>query len=370
VEPMILNSKMQPTQMIQNYDSLIWTERFTSCGDFQLKTGLVTEFMELLPAGTRVTLRDSNIVMEVEDHIVEKKRGQAPKLSVIGRSFDSILDRRASIQRVAANEGDWQVVAKQPSDVAYFIVKWICVDGTTDPNDVFPQSSVIFLEPEDYMAEAGPNRAFTVPRGSLLTTVQNLLAVEAPADSSTSPPTPEVLPHGIRAVRPNINGTAVAMEIYTGVDRTDTIRFSAINDDIDEATYLFGKSSYANVAYVIGPSSQEIMQSVVETPSGFDRRVVLVDGSSSGVEDARAMRAEGTIALANRTPISMFDGSINEDLQPYLYGRDYGLGDLVKLAGEYGLDEIARVTEYIRSEDQNGYKAYPTLTTHIPSIAT
>lgn len=56
----------------------------------------------------------------------------------------------------------------------------------------------------------------------------------------------------------------------------------------------------------------------------------------------------------------VFDGQIPGELLKY--GRDYRLGDIVVAEGKYtGGRQIKMVTEYIRSSDQNGTRAYPTL---------
>jgi len=81
------------------------------------------------------------------------------------------------------------------------------------------------------------------------------------------------------------------------------------------------------------------------------------------LSDVAALQAQGELSLAEAKETAMFDGSINQDLSSYRYGVDYELGDIVKLVGDYGLEEKARVTEYIRSEDKTGKKAFPTLVT-------
>jgi hypothetical protein len=98
-------------------------------------------------------------------------------------------------------------------------------------------------------------------------------------------------------------------------------------------------------------------------PSGLDRRVGLIDGSGTDLTDPNVLKNYMSMSLAEASETAIFDGNINPDLNPYKFNIDYGLGDIVRLAGDYGLDESARVTEYIRSEDATGQKAYPTLST-------
>lgn len=360
MELMTLDANNQPDKLVENYDSLIWTERFNTIGDFQITTGDVGGFMTKLPIGQLVTLRESNIVMEVETQKIERKKNAPQILTITGRAWESILDRRVALKALGDNS-EWMVNVKTPADLAYYLINYICVAGTLDANDVFETAKVQFPVPADYLASTGPTKAFTVQRGNLLATVLSLLQTEAIADPTTTPATPAVVQHGIRAVRPNSAGTAVGIQIYTGTDRTATVYFDATRDLLDDGNYLFSKVGSANTAYIQGPTVSAKMNKAAAAATGLARRVLLVDASSSGVNDNTVLASEGTRSLAEAHETALFDGSINQDLSPYIYGVDYSLGDLVKLVGDYGLTTTARVTEYIRSEDATGVKSYPTL---------
>lgn len=361
---MTLNDDNQAAKLVENYDSLIWTERFGVCGDFQLTTGAVGPFMTLLPEGTRVTVRDSTVPMEVETHEIIRKKNEPEKLVIKGRSYESILERRAAIQSVNALTGsnDWTINAKTPSDVAHYIMIRICEFGDISALDIFPSSAVVFLTPSNYNASTGPVKAFTVPRGNLLKVVQDLIATEAQEDVSTTPNTPAVVPHGIRAIRPNTAGTAIGIEIYPSTDKSDQVYFDATRDLLDDGRYLFSKVGSGNVAYGVASGLAATMYEGGSEPSGLDRRVILVDASESSVASSEVLQNEMSKSLAEARETALFDGSINQDLSPYIYGVDYNLGDIVKVKGDYGLYSNARVTEYIRYEGPDGVKSYPTLT--------
>lgn len=363
MELVTLDSDMQPAKLVENYDSLIWTERFNTVGDFQLQTGDVDRFMNVLPEGQVISLRESTVPMIVETHNIVRKKDKPNNLIISGRAFESILDRRVAVSAVTGGVGDWNVVAKIPSDVAYYIIDKICVDGILAAEDIFEPSIVQFITPDDYLTSTGPNRSFSVPRGKLLSAVLTLLQAEAKEDLSTTPDTPAVVQHGIRAVRPDDTGTAIGIEIYTGTDRSDVVYFDGTRDLLDDGSYLFSKVGSADTAYILGQTSAVILNKGAAAASGINRRVTLVDGTTSGVSDEDSLVEHGKMSLAEAHETAIFDGSINQDLSPYVYGSDYFLGDTVKLVGDYGLEEKARVTEYIRAEDATGVKSYPTLVT-------
>jgi len=362
---MTLDANNQPSKLIENYDSLIWTERYNTVGDFQLVTGNVEQFMTLLPEGTRLTLRETNQVMVVETHQIDRKKNTPQKLTIKGRDFCSILDRRAAIQSIAAAVAgtDWALSTKTPSDVAWYVIDQICRAGILSANDIFPAAMVTFPAPADYLTSTGPSKNFVVERGNLLNVVLGLLQQSAQADASTTPATPAVVPHGIRAVRPTAAATNIQIQIYVGTDKSSTVYFDASREMLDDGTYLFSKVGSANVGYGVGSGIAATMFEGAVEPSGLARRVALIDGSSTDMVSPNALKNYMSMALAEASETAIFDGNINPDLNPYKFNIDYALGDIVRLAGDYGLDEFARVTEYIRSEDATGQKAYPTLQT-------
>lgn len=366
MELITLNAQNQPAKLIENYDSLIWTERFNTVGDFQITTGNVSQFLSLLPEGTVVSLRETNVAMIVETHRIDRKKNQPEKLTITGRSMESVMDRRVSIPSLTST-AEWNVNFKQPSDVAAFVMKQCTGQHATipppDPNDVFPDTFIAFAYPADYNTSTGPTKTYAVPRQNLLTTVLQLIQTEAPADATTSPATPAYVQHGIRALRPAAGSTAVVVGFYLGTDRTSTVYFDATRDLLDDGSYLFSKIGSAQTAYVIGSNAAFTVNKAGAPLSGMARRVILVDGTASAVTNADALKEQGKTSLSQAKETAAFDGSINSDLSPYKYGVDYNLGDLVKLVGDYGLTSTARVTEYIRTEDNTGSKSYPTLVT-------
>lgn len=357
----------QGEKLIENYDSLIWTERYNTIGDFEIQAGDVATFMNLLPEGKRVSLRESVHTMVVETHHIERKKHQPEKITIKGRSFESILDRRIVLPAVAANTQEWLVNAKVPSDISFYIVIRICTTGAhglpiLDVNDEFPTSLVAYSGPVDYYTGLGPTRTFSVPKGNLLDVVMSYIQVATKTDATTIPVTPAVIPRGLRAVKPSAAGTAVTLQWYVGTDRSATVYFDATRDVLDDSNYLFSKRNSSTTAYILGPTTAAKLNKGAVAASGLSRRIILVDGVQSGEESLSVLQQQAELSLTEASEVTVFDGSINQELSPYKYNVDYFLGDTVKLVGDYGLTRMATVSEYIRSEDTTGSKSYPTLT--------
>ena len=84
-----------PKKLFERYTSLIWTERFNTCGEFQLTSPRIEETLATFPLGTLVSLRDTTEVMIVETFDIKPNSSDGyPEITIFGRSLDSFLENR------------------------------------------------------------------------------------------------------------------------------------------------------------------------------------------------------------------------------------------------------------------------------------
>lgn len=83
-----------PVGLVDNYESLIWTDRFSSCGDFEITLDNSPANMELLKKNRYTSVESSDHLMIIETRQLTKDLESGEKLLVSGRSLESILDRR------------------------------------------------------------------------------------------------------------------------------------------------------------------------------------------------------------------------------------------------------------------------------------
>lgn len=413
MELMTLDSTtLQPVSLVENYQTLVWTERYSKAGDFQITSNDVNYLINALPLETYVSLRESTVPMIVEAHKIEKKAQSAPLITVVGRSFETVLERRASVKTLpsAALRTPWLLPAASASDAAYRAMRMVLGDvlitkggvsilpalsPAVSANDAIPQISLTL--PADYITPAWSSTIKYSP-GDLAAVGTTIYQATSAANNLNVPPASnptfwtalytgqsgvygtsfnyEIQPadlystvmallgtnhHGLKAVRPVIGATKVALEIYNGADLTSTIAFDAKFDQFDSSTYLLSHQGESNVGYVYGPNgSQSVLKTAAAEPSGLARRVLLVDDTNdanANTTDSRTTR--GLIELYKYNATALFDGQIAEQVAAG-FNSSYFLGDILTLNGEYGLSEQVRVAEYIRTSDATGSKAYPT----------
>lgn len=406
MELFTLDSNFQPVNLIENYESLIWTERYDKAGDFQLTSTDISTTIKALPKETCITLRNSTVPMLIEYHKIEKKKGEAPKLTVIGRSYEACaLERRASVKEPfgSTTKSAWVQTAAKESDAAYLAMRTVLGDTSRYQSgvlvlspiaaavsplyDPIPQidltipadygvaawSSTKYYMQNDLVSYAGNYYLATSLNGNLnqIPSSSPTFWVATTATKNYEIKTGELYGtvlelivannRGIKSVRPDQNGTKVGVEIYNGADRTATVVFDARFDQFDSANYLLGAQGSKNVAYVYGYlGSQQVLKTTAPEPSGMDRRVLAMDETSDQTTTNTDVRkTRGLVELYKNNATALFDGEVAQQVAQG-YNNTYFLGDILKLTGEYGLSQNVRVAEFIRSADAQGEKAYPT----------
>lgn len=346
-----LNSNFQPARLIENYDSLVWTEKFGPASEFELVSQNVSEIVSLLSVqeDTFVSLRDSEVPMLVENHVIKKKKGSAATITTTGRSVEApMLERRSTLpaSAIGVAPGEWSINANSTSDLAYYVMNYLLEDPTTAlPADIFPE--LTFPEPDDW-GDGSPT-AHVVERGELYSWV--LKQVEANK-------------HSLKAERPNLAGNKIAIRVYKGADRRTSVVFDARFDQFDETTYLLSRKGSKNTMQIM--ASTDSLETNIGGPyTGRNRFVGYLDaisdtdGVAPGPTLDEYMTNLGIVEIGNANKTEMFTGEVSRQTAAR-YGIDYFLGDIVKLVGEYGLSQDVRIAEFVRTSDATGEKAYPT----------
>lgn len=366
MEVYILDSLLRRVEVVDRFESLIWTERFSAYGDFELVIRSTLENRNRFRPGVRLAMNESYRVMTVET--VENTVDADGKLilKVSGNSLEAILlDRIAKLTLSATTP--WVIVGT-PAAVARWIFKKVCVDGVLDVYDKIPfivESSA--LMPASNIPEPVDPYTYNVEPKTVYDAIKEIC---------------DVWTLGFRILR-NFDQSQLYWDIYAGTDRTSgqttrpPVIFSTELDNLTNTTELNSIESSKNVAYVTAPngSLQVYPNDIPPSEGGFERRVLYVDasditlpsgavGSPAQVALEAALKQRGKEELAKYRAFQAFDGEINQNSQ-YKYQRDYYLGDLVEQRNSDGVANLMRVTEQIFASDREGERAYPTLTKNV-----
>lgn len=352
MELTVLDSSFRRAKMVENWNSLVWTERYSQNGDFELISYNISEIMSLLPLGGAldppcvVAIRESPVPMLVENHKLEKPKNSAPRIVTTGRTFETVLDRRVTIRAVTSGvaRAPWIIEATSAALAAYTAAKTIIVDGAATSLDIIPEINLL-----NGVSDAGATQKYPVEPKELYGWLLETLALGK---------------YGLKSSIPvSASDVKITVQTYKGTDRRTQVVFDVTLDQFDEAQYLLSKLGYKNTMITATTNGMET-SNTGSAVGGLARRVEYQDISSevtlaAGTDLTNLTINKGKVALADLQPVSLFSGEIAAK-QAAQYGVDYFLGDTVKLAGEYGLTQDVRIAEFVRTEDATGVKAFPT----------
>jgi hypothetical protein len=192
---------------------------------------------------------------------------------------------------------------------------------------------------------------------------------------------------GMQIVLDLSNPDYLGFRSYKGLDRTSNqtdnapVRFSPQMDSFANIKEIQSISKFKTLVYAFAPGlkpANDTDPPLTTVPgksalsgsqyTGFDLRAELVfaedittdmvGSSQQAVVDILNSRAHDEIT--NKPFTKAVDGEIVPDNQ-FKYGVHYNLGDIIEVQGNTGVVQAARITEYIRAQDQAGEKSYPTV---------
>lgn len=356
-----LDSDLRRENVVEKFESLIWTERFSGVGEFELVIPQSFPSRRLFQPNTWLALQDTFRCMKVEtsENYTDDDGRDLTKIS--GPSIEKILDDRVAfnVKDDMTTNPKWVISGQTPMGTARTIFNYICRDGIVDPDDIIPFLDLANdLFPEDTIPEPTDIITVEIEPQSVLAALKNL---------------GDLYDFGMRLVR-NYETSIIAFQLYTGSDRTSgqttlpPVIFSPNLENLSSPRELASINGSKNVAYVYSPVGfEEVFPDDVDPAiTGFQRQVLVVradDITDTNPAIASALMIQrGKEELSKHRDVGMFDGVISQNSQ-YKYGVDYFLGDVVETQNKAGFANYMRVAEQIFVSDREGDRSYPTLET-------
>lgn len=366
-----LGSNFRRTDMVDEFVSAIWTERYSVAGDVVLVTDPTPENMLKLTEGTFLSLVGSDEVMILETQVVEDGL-----LKVSGSSLLDFLRHRIIRYSSTHSVRSLNITNEPPGHIMAILVLQLCIQGlyplpaTEAAGSDIPNLSLGVWD------TTGPNIDVSIPYGPLYDQLKTLAETYEVGQSLYL----EFALEGSYSLK---------YKTYKGRDLTSEqnilpmVRFSSVLDSLSDPKELRSISGYKthcwayapDVAAHIAAAAGSVLEYVPGTAAytGFNRRVmqIFVDDIDSAALEAldptvamnlliSILSARARDALANNNHTRVVDGEVVPQNE-YKFGQHYLLGDIVELQGHSDIIQKARITEYIRSQDATGEHAYPTV---------
>jgi hypothetical protein len=369
---------------------MIWSERYFTNGDFEMVTPKIEATRSILPEGSFISLLDTREVMRVETHAIKVNKEGIPELNLNGRTLETNLENRAA--QATVYREPWSAMKNYTTAeiLAYYLWTYLVEAAGQDPSRVTGThnafDAIANLKVTDSSTLVEAVKEWSLQEGEVYAQLKDILALGQLGIRGIRPPgtTGNVVTFDTsgggtrgdisRTSTPDISG--LRLDVYNGLDRTrfqsdrESVIFHYDAGHIVEPSYLFSIKDWKTSALVsssIGPL--EVWPETGTTPpgtppTGLDRRVLYVDGGTQGDADLGEFTAsviqKGMVELAKHLRSILFDGAISPD-SPYIYGNHYTLGDKVSLIAQYGFEAEMLVAEYVRTQDTDGDRGYPTL---------
>ena len=94
MELLVLNTDFESIAVIDTYESMIWTDRYNSYGDFEIFFAMDTQLLQIFERGLLSVAEGFGHCMIIEDIKINADTEEGNHLIVTGRSLESILERR------------------------------------------------------------------------------------------------------------------------------------------------------------------------------------------------------------------------------------------------------------------------------------
>lgn len=363
-ELLLLDKNFNAIGLIDNYKSLIWTERYCGEGNFELYAPSSIALTALVSAARYIYNKKLKTVMLVETIRMDTNSETGDWTIVTGRTLESLLRRRV-VWDYTYLTGNFQEGIKRLLQENFI--------SPSDPNRKFPK--LVF-------------KATTDPQISELTmdvTYWGEEVYEAVVNECAQRGLGFIMRPIFDDNNDDLNGT-IEFELMSWLDRSydqddrPWVAFSPKYDNLFGSRYITSSLEYKNVALVAGREMKDeegnyLGQPTVEVSSsspatGFDRREIFVDASSisdrkdddtimTENEYLEVLIDEGNWSLSEKSITSAFDGEAVPTAQ-FIFGRDYKIGDMVQVENEYGLSCKSRITEIVHTVDDTGETLIPT----------
>lgn len=357
----LLDSTYTVVRIVDQYIGLNWADRSRKVGDFELILPADSSFLKDIKPGMYFRIPYSEKYMIVEKTVMETSVTEGDRVTVSGRSLESILDRRIVLPQVNTGTDFKTAIEKilnanivNPSNAKRKIANFSLLDTSKWQTTSIEKTEVykdVVLDVIENMCDRYDFEYEVVPQGT----------------------------------------GAFGFRVYKGVDHSwdqttnPFVVFSPEYDNLVSTNYISSTSGYKNACYVtyevnrtisdgnegsVTINSKNYILAEDSNASGLNRREFAVESEAESPDMSKAdptamseyiaaMREQGFNAIQEAKEIEAMDGEIDYNTQ-FVYGRDFKLGDIVQVENEYGVSSKCRISELLISEDSSGLTRVPT----------
>lgn len=340
----------------------MWIERYRDAGEFTITAPVSSGLRTGLPLGSIISHTETQELMIVESHEISDTIDGDVNIVITGRSFETFMEQRVLSFNGVSGAGGFPIPPDQSVPTYYFLgagkpaehavelMEWHLYDGGIITTQHIPNLRTVSTVP----GTVGDSTTREMEIQDLYSAVMELLAIDD---------------LGIRSVRPGpLSGLPSSSDlgfiIHKGEDKTAEVAFDHASGDIRNGQYLWTIKQKKNMTLAQGVTYRAIKDGD-PTAYGYDIRIGYVKaddidtGDFTTETDALLARSDSYLATHKEKNIQRVE--VTPTTNRLRYRKDYDVGDLVAVTGNYDTAGIMRVVEHVEIVDETGQSSYPTL---------
>lgn len=370
VDVYILDSLFLRSEVLSDYISLVWNEKFYEYGEFEMMLPYTERSINKVKTGTYIGTDFSDRVMKV--HTVEQEEDEDGRklIKVTGKSLEYILTGRIAwrdLLKLHTEKNEW-VVSKTAYEHVNNMIWKALLGGTGDLTPVHPQDVIPNMRGDINLYPADNN---TIPLTKITVSQANPTDVYSYLGDIC-----KIYGVGFRIYRnrTNLDGGLI-YNTYVGRDLTSSqtvlepVIFSVAMDNIESIKFYESHDSWVSGVWVFSVNGVTSVFRTNTDNASFDGlgRIIKTmtvnepDGMTSE-EQADYREQLGMEELLATNPVFVLEGEISQTSQ-YRYHVNYELGDLIDLKSSNGFSSRMRVIEQVFTVTAEGFRSYPGLAT-------
>lgn len=371
VSYIILNKRYENVAIIDEFESMIWTDRYNGYGDFELYMPMALAPLDAFQLGYYVYNPNSDHLMIIEDIAIDTDVEAGNHITVTGRSLESIFERRI-IWNPVTIRGNFQRIWGK-------IIDENIMTPTNPDRRISPFTMLYALD--------GRIPSLTLDAQYYGETLYDALVAACEENQIGW----RLLPDFVNEASSAEDNGGFIFSFYDGVDRSYAqdenpwIVFSSKYDNLLSSNYFESERDHKTACLALASVNEE--QKTIEAiapnggAKGLERRELFLstyiqtltetvtymdeEGNEQEMEVTNyddfftQLRTKGEEELANYNHVITYEGNI-EARQQFLYGREFYMGDIVQVVNEYNISSRSRITEIVYSVDDTGISTNPT----------
>ena len=389
MELYVLNKSFNTVAVIDEYESVNWTDRYNEAGDFELTLLMSKSFLEIFVIDYYLYYSGSDHLMIIEGLEVKVDDEKGDRLIVTGRSLESILDRRIVWEKTRftlANNFQNAIMRLVTEAFSPINTTW---GNATAENRRLSNFRLVYT----YDNDSGGPLELRMKMDAIEYWGENLYDIITDLCKSREPD----VGYKILWDPDGSPENAFRFSLYLGNDRSSDntegnppVWFSPNIENIFNTDYYESIKGYKTTTLIVGqypkPNQNNNEDTEIEdkttyvfrgssltTYTGLNRREVFCDARNVPYKDDEnhvyawktvvrpALQEEGrkTLSSLSNKKAKTFEGEVDYSTT-YVYGVDYKLGDVVDVMDVYGHETKARIVEVTFSDDEEGFSINPT----------